>query len=140
MSTYSTKEVLLELKAILEASKLQPIVTISDLKPLTELTNDLTIDISLESVIYTQETQNSGRSGYMRNNMILVHVGVDCREDPTVLYDTVDEIENSILEDSDIWTVVVDRDITSVSYDHNETPPYRGATILMEALVRLSCP
>ena len=139
MNIFYTKKVLEELRDIFKASPLDPTVTISDLKAVSELTDDITIDISLESVLYDMDKSSPGRSGYLRNFLINVSVGVDCQESPLKIYDVIDELEGSIFKDSELWKNLIDRDIVSVAYDHNKNPPFRGATILMEVKTRLVC-
>lgn len=139
MATYDTKKVLEELKSILKANSLHPTVTISELVPLAQLTGDITVDISLESVIYDQDSNSPGRSGYLRTFLISLHIGAKSENDVLRIYDVVDSLENSVLADNELWATVTDRDIATVVYDHAEFMPYRGATILMEARIRLQC-
>ena len=134
---YQTKEVLIELQSILKANKLQPRVTVNELIPLAELTTDISVDIALESVIYDQDANSSGKSGYLRSFLINIHIGVYCKDELLRLMDVVDSLEGSILRDNALWEVIIDRDISTVTYDHAKSLPYRGATILMEARIRM---
>ena len=139
MATYQTREVLEEIAEILKANPQNPTVTINRLVPLAEASGDVLVDISLESVILNLTDNATGREGYLRTFLIHIHVGVESSEDLLRLFDVVDSLENSILADSDLWKLVTDRDIATLTYDHAKTLPYRGATILMEARVKLSC-
>ena len=138
MSAYATREVLEEFKSILEASSLQPSVTINELKGLSEQTEDLFVDISLETVIFDLTSNALGRKGYYRTCMLAIHIGVDCSDDLLRIFDIVDELETDILHDNKLWKLVTDRDISSVAYDHGKTLPNRGATMIVEVKIQIS--
>lgn len=139
MATYATKKVITEFQEILKASKLKPIVTVNDLKPLAELTEDIQVDIALESIIYTLDRNTSGRNGYSRTALISLYIGANCIKDNLRIYDVVDELENDLLKDNELWQTVINRDIATVTYDHGMIGKYRAATILVEAVIRLEC-
>jgi len=137
MSTDTTRQVLEEVRSILAASNLEPVATINQLKPLAEMTVDVAVDVSLESVVFILDSNSAGRGAYQRTFMLHLHVGVNCSEDVLALMDVVDNMEANLLHDSKLWNIITDRDIVSVVYDHGETLPYRGATILMEVRTRM---
>lgn len=139
MATQLTKTVLTELRDILHASSLSPIATVSSLMSTAEATADIYADVSLETVLFSINQSTNGRDGYLRTFLINVHVLADCKDDKLRIYDVVDVLESSILNDNALWTVVINRDIASINYDHGETIPYRAATILVEATIRLDC-
>lgn len=139
MATYLTKTVLTELKAILEASSLKPLTTINRLQSAGEASEDVYVDISLETVINALDGNTSGREGYRRTFLINVHILVDCKSDHLRIFDAVDTLEASILNDTELWKTVINRDIATINYDHGDTVPYRAATILVEAVIRLDC-
>ena len=139
MATYLTKKVLTELQEILKANKLKPVSTINDLQSAAEATKDVYTDVALETVLYRLENNSSGREGYIRTFLINVHILADCKNDMLRIFDVVDALEDDILKDSGLWTTVINRDIATINFDHGETAPYRAATILVEATIRLEC-
>jgi len=138
VATYLTQKVLTELKAILIVSKLKPLVSINELQSTSEATGDVLVDISLETVLFSLNKSSTGRDGYERTFLINVHVLANCKNDKLRLFDIVDELENDILKDNELWSTVINRDVVSINFDHGETP-YRSATLLVEAVIRLDC-
>lgn len=138
MATYSTQKVLTELRDIISASSLSPITTINELQPIASVTGDVVVDISLETIILDLDRLNPGRVGYSRTFLINVHIAANCTEDKLRIFDVTDGIEDSILNDNALWATVINRDIVSINYDQGQTP-YRGSTILVEAIIRLDC-
>jgi len=137
MSTQLTRQIIEELSQLISASSQQPKVTVNDITPLSELTEDLAVDVTLETVVFTLDSNSAGRAGYLRTMLFSVYVAANVGEDNLVLMDIVDSLESSILNDNKIWKYIVDRDIVSVNYDHAEMAPVRGATIVLEVRVKM---
>lgn len=137
MSATLTRQALEELQKLISANKLSPIVTINELEPLASVTDEVRVDIALETVLFTLESNDIGRKGYRRTFLVNLFVAADCSTDRLILMDVVDSIESSILSDNILWEKIIDRDIVSVTYDHAEISTVRGATILMEIQVKM---
>lgn len=137
MSLQLTRQVIDELTELLKANSLQPVVTTNKIVPLASASEDVYVDVTLETVVFTLDSMSSGRGGYMRNFLFSLYVAAQVGTDNLVLMDVVDSLEHSVLSDSGIWKYIVDRDIISVTYDHAEQAPVRGATIIVEVRVKM---
>lgn len=137
MGIQLTRQVIDELVELLQANSLKPVVTTNEVKPLASVTEDVVVDVTLETVVFTTDQNSSGRSGYIRNFLFSLYVAAQCPNDKLTLMDVIDSLESSILKDSQIWEYIIDRDIVSVTYDHAEITPVRGATLVLEVRVRM---
>lgn len=81
----------------------------------------------------------TGISSYDNSFFIRCIVNEDCTENELQWCDTRNAIIEAILADSGLWTVVVDRDITSVIYDDMNTSPKMTMELLFEFNLREDC-
>ena len=135
-----TKELLVEIREILKANHLLDYVGISEsVRPIAEEQSSAAAYAILVKSIPRLEKASDGIDGYEWSGLFTVTVNVDCTSDTFLIYDVVDSINRSILNDSAIWSKLVDRDLVAIEYDNCEFSPKRTATIVVEARYRLTC-
>ena len=139
MNTRSA-EVLLELEAILQANASINFVDISGpVEPLASETNSVASYISCTNVVPKLYTSGPELDSYDMHGFFVITTNVDCSLDKLKVYDIADSIQRSILNDSTIWSHLVDRDIIAVEYDNAQFYPKRSVVIALEVTYRLLC-
>ena len=139
MATYKTREVLEELKGVLDSNADLTFVDYSPVTPLAQEENSVAAYISLEQEVQSIARQRTDISGTNRTLLIPVTINVDCGVDKLLIYDIINSIETSILDDSQLWDKITDRDIITIEYDNAEAFPKRTAVMLLEIKYRLTC-
>jgi hypothetical protein len=135
----SSRKILEELKAVLEANSEIQKVSLGALLPLAQENSSAAVYISPETITLEPDKMHKGSAGYSRHLLINLYCNLDCGTDPLALLDFAESIESSILKDSQIWSTLVDRDIASVIFDEQELFPKRTCTILLDISYSLSC-
>jgi len=89
----------------------------------------------------TFQTKKSGKGIAAYDNAFFVRVIVneDCSDRPLQWCDTRDEIIQAVLKDNELWSVAVDRDISSVVYDDMNSFPKMSMEIIFEFTMREDC-
>lgn len=135
-----TAELLIEVEDILKAnSDLTYVTSAEKTQPLANETNPSAVYISLTNNVPTLVKNSTRIDGYDHHAFFILVVNVDCTEDKFHVYDVVDSVQRSLLNDSGIWTKLVDRNILNTEYDNAEFYPKRSAVIAIEATYRLTC-
>ncbi len=137
----NTRDLLLELEAILEANSLITFVGSSiTIGPLASEPNDVAAYITLtNSVPRVSKGGSTGIDAYDIHTFFMITINVDCSTDKFRLYDVVDSIQRSLLNDSGIWTKLIDRDVINIEFDNAEFYPKRSAMMAIEAVHRMTC-
>lgn len=137
----NTRDLLIELEAILEANSLITHVGSSvNIEPLASESNDVAAYITLtNSVPRIAKGGSTGIDAYDIHTFFMLTINVDCTPDKFRIYDVVDSIQRGILNDSGIWTKLVDRDIINIEFDNAEFYPKRSAMIAIEVTQRMTC-
>jgi hypothetical protein len=132
--------VLLELEEILKANNL--IDKVESAKPIIAIAQE-TAKVATYISFISSSPRSKGTSPEMDNydfhGFFTITVNADCVNDKLFIYDVVDSIQRSILNDSGIWNHLVDRDILTVEYDNAEFYPKRSAIVAIEVMYRLTC-
>jgi hypothetical protein len=130
-------EVLIEIKAILQANPMVTTVTIGKAEALAAETSDVAVYIQHPNLVSTSSRNTIGADGYDYKGYYLLTVNVDCTADDYKIYDLADSLQRSLLTDSAIWSKLVDRDIITVEYDNYEFSPKRSMVIALEVTFRM---
>jgi hypothetical protein len=137
---FSSSEVLVELEAILSASNLFDTVTSSmPIVPISQELNATAAYITFTNTVPELNKNLTSIDGYDLHGFYLITCNVDCIDNKYRVYDVLDSVQRSILNDDAIWNKLVDRNLISVEYDNAEFYPKRSATLILEVLYRLSC-
>ena len=139
MATYKTREVLEELKKVLESNTDLLFVDYSPTVALAQELNKTAAYISLEHEVQSIARQRTDISGTNRTLFIPLTINVDSGVDKLFIYDIMNSVETSILDDSLIWDKITDRDIVTIEYDNAEAFPKRTAVMLLEIKYRITC-
>lgn len=135
-----TSEVLIELEEIVKANPLFTKVVSSE--PVVALPQE-TDSIAAYILMVNSQPRNKGTSYGMDNydfhGFYTITLNVDCSSDKLLIYNIIDELQRSILNDSGIWNKLVDRDIITIEYDNAEFYPKRTAVVALEVTYRLTC-
>ena len=139
MITADTKLIIKELTAVLEASDDIDKVSTGPLEPIVTEESSAAVYIAVESVTLENSRLTTGANGYDRHMLINLYCNVDTSEDPLGIYDFMDGLERTILDDSELWTVLVDRDVVGLNFDAQQFEPKRTVTMLIDISYRLTC-
>jgi hypothetical protein len=135
-----TAEILDELEAVLNASTLLDAVYVSlPVTPIVQEVVGAAAYIQLIKAIPRLSAPSPEMDGYDFHGMFLITLNVDCTGNKNLVYDVVDGVQRAILNDSAIWSKLIDRDLIAVEYDNAEFSPKRVATFVLEVQYRLSC-
>lgn len=90
----------------------------------------------------TFEPQAYGTSAGSYDNKVYVRllVNMDCKDDDLSWVRTRRLLIDAVLDDSPIWSTVIDRDIVSSVYDDYASYPKRSMELLFEFRLREDCP
>lgn len=133
-------EVLLEIEAILKANPLINFVDISGpVTPLASEANSVAAYASCTNVVPKLHSAGTQLDSYTQHGFFVIVLNVDCTLDKLKVYDIADSVQRSILNDSTIWTHLVDRDIIAVEYDNAQFFPKRSVVVALEVTYRLLC-
>lgn len=136
----NTKELLIELEEILKANSLITFISVSEkIEPLASEQNDVAVYTTLTNSIPKLNTSGPGLDDYNIHSFFMLTLNVDCTKDKYKIYDVVDSIHRSILNDTGIWLKVIDRDIINTEFDNAEFFPKRSAMIALEVVHRMVC-
>lgn len=131
-------DLLLELQKVLEA--VPGVKKVSHGKPLA-LTNEAdftSIYILPQISTFKNRINTKSRKGYYE--VFPVNLLVNTSNDNALDYLTVENnIINYILDDTKLWTTLVDREIITVGYDGYESYPKREFIIQVEFLLKSDC-
>lgn len=137
---YGSSEVLVELEAVLKANtRITSVRAGIPAVPLVQDTEAASAHISFTNTVPEMSRPLLGIDGYDFHGFFLITCNVDCTTSKYLVYEVVDSIQRSILEDSALWNTLVDRNLISVEYDNAEFYPKRSATVILEVLYRLTC-
>lgn len=138
MNTRSV-EVLLEILEILKAEPTINAVSTGKVEPLASETNQVAAYIQHPNVVPMLERNSPEADGYDYHGFYTIVCNVDCLDDEYKVYDVSDSIQRALLNDSGIWSKLVDRNIIAVEYDNSEFSPKRSVVIALEVIFRLAC-
>jgi len=102
-------------------------------------TKHLKSNCSAKSVTSSQVRNSPELDAYDFHGFFLVTMNVNCEDNRFKIYDVIDDVQRSILNDQAIWGKLVDRDIISIEFDNAEFFPKRSAIIAVEVKYRLTC-
>lgn len=135
-----TSEVIFELEEILKANtKIDIVTSCIPGTPLVQDTSKASAYISLTNMVPKIIRNSTELDAYDFHGFFLVTLNVNCEDNKFKIYDIVDDIQRSILNDQAIWGKLVDRDIISIEFDNAEFFPKRSAIIAIEVKYRLTC-
>ncbi|MCI4436969.1 MAG: hypothetical protein JHC33_09205 [Ignisphaera sp.] len=135
-----TSEVIFELEEILKANtKINIVTSCIPGTPLVQDTSQVSAHISLTNAIPKIVRNSPELDAYDFNGFFLVTMNVNCEDNRFRIYDVIDDVQRSILNDHAIWGKLVDRDIISIEFDNAEFFPKRSAIIAVEVKYRLTC-
>jgi len=89
----------------------------------------------------TFKVNSQGYDASSYDNFIYVRliINIDCKDDELSWVATRRKIIDAILNDSPIWTNIIDRDIVSVIHDDYEAFPRKSMEMLFEFRLREDC-
>ena len=129
---YGSSEVLVELEAVLKANARITLVRAGiPIVPLVQDTEAASAHISFTNTVPEMIRPLLGIDGYDFHGFFLITCNVDCTTSKYLIYEVVDSMQRSILEDSALWNTLVDRNLISVEYDNAEFYPKRSATVIL---------
>jgi hypothetical protein len=135
-----TSELLVELEDIVKSNSIFAKVTSSEpVVPLAQDTEGVSAYILMPSIQPKNNGIHYGINNYDLHSFYTITINVDCTRDKNLIYDVVDSLQRSILNDSGIWNKLVDRDIITVEFDNAEFYPKRTAVVALEVIYRLTC-
>lgn len=124
----NTKKPVQELKEILMAMNFFNEVSVGKVKDLTAETNLPNIYIKFENDINRNNGKMTGASGDEYDRMLAVtlelHLDLTGQDDLYYL-DVRDMVEEAILKDSQLWSVVIDRDVVGSKWDSGANLPLK---------------
>ena len=85
------------------------------------------------------DKQGTSARAYTNVLYIRLVVNMDCTSDDLLWVRTRRKIIDAILDDSPIWSTIIDRDIVSVAYDDYDMYPLRTMEMLFEFSIRADC-
>lgn len=136
----SSSEVLIELEAILRSnSAFTAVFAAVPVIPLAQDTNQASAYITFTNSMPQLNKNLVGIDGYDFHGFFLITCNVDGAGDKYRIHTVMDSLQRSILNDSTIWSKLVDRNLISVEYDNAEFYPKRSATLILEVIYRLTC-
>lgn len=138
-SIYSTRKIVEELEIILGANEDIQFVSSGALEPLASESNSSAVYISPETITFRPERLQTASSGYDRRVIVNLYCNYDGTDDALGVFDFIDSVERSILQDSDIWSTVLDRDLIAIEFDNHEHTPRRAVTMVFDISFRLLC-
>lgn len=139
MVAYQTSEILQELIALLKANTTLEHVALVPVEKLEQETHQTALYVSLEGEILSIERQRIDSGGYNRTLMLPLTLNVNSNDNPYRVYDVVNEVEATILNDELLWVKIMDRNLVTVEYDNAEFYPMRTAIILLEIKYKMAC-
>ncbi len=139
MSTYlNTVEVVKEVVTILEESPIFDKVSVEKVTPLSEEDVNAAVYVGVKAISYENARASSGSCGYNRSLFITLDINLHCDESPLELLEIVDKTERTVLGDSKLWEVIINRDMVGVEFDELQFYPRRTATMLLEITYKIS--
>lgn len=133
------KLILTELEQILKT--VQGVNKVSHGKPLALVQEDTfnAVYIVPDNTRYKPFKQGTKADSYDKFMYVKLFVNSNNESDELYYTDLCASIINTVLSDSKIWTVLVDRDVIAITYDEYESYPKKGFEILFEFRFRDSC-
>jgi len=133
-----SSEVLNEVESILKANPyIDQVVTLEQAVSLVKETNKTAVYINIANIVPKITRQVPDISGYDFHGFFSIVLNVNCKGDKTLIYDIMDSVYRSFLDDQMVWLKVVDRDILSTEFDNSEFFPMRSAIMILEITYRL---
>jgi len=108
-------------------------------KPLNEEDTFTSVYILPTADNFKLESAGNGISSYDNFVYIRLIINMDCTNDDLSWVRTRRVIIDTILEDSPIWSRIVDRDIVSAVHDDYVNHPRKAMEILFEFRIREEC-
>lgn len=128
----NTKKPVQELQEILRAMNFFNDVSVGKVRDLTAETNLPNIYIKYENDINQNNGKMSGASGeeYDRILAITLELHLDLTNQDDLYYlDVRDMVEEAILKDNQLWSVVIDRDVVGSKWDSGANLPFKQGEI-----------
>ena len=134
----NTSQVVNEVVDILNQSSIFSRVSTEKITPLAEEDSNTAAYVGVKAISYELVKASNKPCGYNRSLFLTVDINVQCSYSPLELLDVIDKTERAILNDSSIWSVVIDRTMVGVELDELQFYPKRTATMLLEVTYRIS--
>ncbi len=135
-----TSKVLREIEAILKANVNITYATMAEKSiSLAQETKSVAVYGHQTNSVPDIKRQGALVDSYDFHGFYILVVNVDCVGDKYKVYDIIDDIQKSLLKDTEIWGSLVDRNIVSCEYDNAEFYPKRSAIIGLEVIYRMTC-
>lgn len=128
----NTKKPVQELQEILRAMNFFNDVSVGKVRDLTAETNLPNIYIKYENDINQNNGKMSGANGeeYDRILAITLELHLDLTNQDDLYYlDVRDMVEEAILKDNQLWSVVIDRDVVGSKWDSGANLPFKQGEI-----------
>lgn len=132
------RQLLTELEQVLKAVPSVNKVSHGKPNPITTETDFNAIYIVPELTTFENRTNTKCRSGYNEVFPVSLVVNSD-NQDPLDWIELENDIINYVLDDTKIWTTIVDRELVTVGYDNYDNFPKREFIIQFEFTLRSSC-
>ena len=131
--------ILSDIKEILETIDEVNSVSHGMVTPLSEEDTFTSVYITPELDNFQAHTAGTGISSYDNTFFIRLTVHVDCTDGDLLWVTTRGKVINAILQDSAIWSNIVDRDVVSVAHDEFGNYPRKALAVLFEFRIREDC-
>jgi hypothetical protein len=138
MAASRTRLISDELVAIIGDNEYVTKATDKPLVPLAQETEDVAAYIAIADVVPEVKRQGVSQGSYDRTAFVNIYVNVD-HADHMHVFDVADSIERSILDDTPLWTYIIDRDVVNITFDDGQYLPKRIVTLTLEVTFKLSC-
>lgn len=132
------KQLLLELEQVLKAVPSVNKVSHGKPEPITTESSFNAIYIVPEVSTFTNRTNTKCRSGYYEIVPISLFINSD-NTDPLDWVDLECDIIDYVLDDTRIWTTIIDRELVTIGYDKYDNFPKREFIIQFEFTLKSSC-
>jgi hypothetical protein len=133
------KALLTDMKEILETVPNVSRVSIQGHEPLLAEDAYASIYLVPGADVFTPRTNGTGLHSYDNSFFIRCIINDNLMEDTLRWTDTRDQVIQAVLKDSEIWTNLVDRDVSSIVYDDLNNFPFVTFEIIFEFKIREDC-
>lgn len=139
MAVYNTSTIVKEVLDVVTSCPSLSYTALSAPVPTDQETNLTAAYINLDTVLPVLDKYRPDQTGYRRSLLFSITINSDCTDNLYALYDTVDAVEKTILDDNVLWGVIIDRNIASIDYDNSKYINKRTAMLLLEVTFRIDC-
>lgn len=131
--------VLRDLEAILLT--IDEVNNVSHGKPISLTAEDTFTSVYIMPTAEAFKQDIVGLSAASYDNLLYIRliININCVDDPLAWLQTRRKVIDAVLEDTPIWSNIIDRDLVSVAHDEYGDFPKKAMEVLFEFRIRESC-